>query len=223
MAGMAAYRLRVELPDEPGALAHVAAAIAAAEGNVMSIDIHELDAGNAVDEIVVDAPDDWDVAALAQAIAEHGADLLSCGPAVDRVDPMVRGLRYAAALIAADPARDTLELGRAVLELTSATAAWVSSHAEAMAYEAGRRAIEHGGPIVMRTDDLPTSVKWDVRGPVWLLAAPGGADDDAFVAFATRPLALRFTASEVERVACLLLLYRLLSSGGLLRPPAARR
>jgi len=223
MADMAAYRLRVELPDQPGALAHVAAAIAAADGNVVSIDIHELDAGNAVDEIVVEAPDGWDVAALGQAISETGADLLSCGPAVDRMDPMVRGLRYAAALIASGPARDTLELGRAVLELTSGTSAWVSTKAEAMAYEAGRRALQHGGPIVMRTDDLPTSVKWDVRGPVWLLAAPGGEDDNAVVAFATRPPALRFTASEIERVECLLTLYGLLNSAGLLRPPAVRR
>lgn len=208
---MSTYRLRVELPDQPGALALVATAIAAAEGNVLSIDIHELDGAKAVDEIVVEAAEDWDIAALATAVEAAGADLLSCGLAADRMDPMVKGLRYAGALIAADPLRDTLELGRAVLELTGATAAWISTVAEAAAYEAGRRAMAHDGPIVMRTDDLPSSVKWDVRGPVWLLAVPDGRQAPEMVAFATRPIAMRFTTSEIERVEALLALHGVLA------------
>ncbi|MDQ1438507.1 MAG: hypothetical protein QOK43_2136 [Acidimicrobiaceae bacterium] len=208
---MAAYRLRVELPDQPGALALVAGSIAAHDGNVVSIDIHELDGAKAVDEIVVDGPPDWDTTGLARQLAEAGAELLSCGLAEDRMDPMVRGLRYAGALVASDPSRDTLELGRAVLELTSATAAWVSTRTEAAAYEAGRRAMAHDGPIVMRTADLPASVKWDVRGAVWLLAVPDGRLEPALVAFATRPLALRFTTSEITRVEALLALHGVLT------------
>lgn len=208
---MSAYRLRVELPDQPGALANVAAAIAAANGNVVSLDIHELDGAKAVDEIVVEAPDDWDVAAIGARIAEVGADLLSCAPAVDRADPMVRALRFAGALVAADPSRDTLELGRAVLEVTSANSAWVSTRAEAVEWEAGRRAIAHDGPIVLRTDDLPPSVRLDTRGPLWLLAVPDGRMEPSLVAFATRPLALRFTTSEITRVEALLALHAVLA------------
>lgn len=208
---MSTFRLRVELPDQPGALALVASAIAGAGGNVLSIDIHELDGSKAVDEIVVEAAEDWDAARLAAAIEAAGADLLSCGPAAERMDPMVKGLRYAGALIAADPLRDTMELGRAVLELTGAGSAWISTAAEAAAYEAGRRAMAHDGPVVMRTDDLPTSVKWDVRGPVWLLAVPDNRRQPEMVAFATRPLALRFTTSEIERVEAVLALHSVLA------------
>ncbi|MBA3655083.1 MAG: ACT domain-containing protein, partial [Actinobacteria bacterium] len=37
---MPLYRLRVELPDRPGALAHVAALIADSGASVISLDIH---------------------------------------------------------------------------------------------------------------------------------------------------------------------------------------
>jgi hypothetical protein len=207
---MASYRLRIELPDQPGALATVAAVIAAQEGNVVSVDIHELDGAKAVDEIVVDAPDDWDTAALASFVAAQGAELLSCALAVDRVDPMVKALRFAGALVASDPSRDTLELGRAVLEVASATAAWVSTRSEALHYEAGRRAVAHDGPVVLRTDDLPPAVKADSRGPLWVLAVPDGRLEPSLVAFATRPLALRFTTSEICRVEALLALHGVL-------------
>ena len=208
---MSAYRLRVELPDQPGALANVATAIAACNGNVVSLDIHELDGDKAVDEIVVDAPDGWDAAAMSARIAETGAELLSCAPAVDRTDPMVRALRFAGALVASDPSRDTLELGRAVLEVTSAASAWVSTRSEATAWEAGRRAIAHDGAIVLRTEDVPPSVRWDTRGPVWLLAVPDRRIEPSLVAFATRPVALRFTTSEITRVEALLALHAVLA------------
>lgn len=207
---MPAFRLRIELPDQPGVLAHVAGVIAEAGGNVISLDIHELDGANAVDEIVIDAPEDFDAAELGRRLADSGADLLSCGPAVDLVDPMVRALRFAGALVAADPSRDLLELGRALLEVTGASSAWVSTRTEAAQYEAGRRAVAHDGPIVLRTDDLPQSVLLDTRGPVWVLAVPDRRIEPHIVAFATRPPALRFTTSEIGRVEALLALHAVL-------------
>ncbi|HEV7886274.1 MAG TPA: hypothetical protein VGO92_01860 [Acidimicrobiales bacterium] len=207
---MATYRLRVELPDQPGALASVASVIAAGDGNVLSLDIHELDGAQAVDEIVVEAPEEWDTSALERRLAGVGADLLSCAPAVDRDDPMVRALRFAGALVAADPSRDQLELGRAVLEVTGASSAWVSSRGEAVQFEAGRRAMAHDGPVVLRTEDVPASVRADSRGPVWLLAVPDGRLEPTLVAFATRPLGLRFTTSEITRVEALLALHAVL-------------
>jgi hypothetical protein len=208
---MATYRLRVELPDQPGALADVAAVIASSAGNVLAIDIHELESASAVDEILIEAADDWDGAALGAALPGVGAELLSWAPAVDRIDTMVRALRFAGALVASEPSRSSLELGRALLELTGATAAWVSPKSEAMRYEAGRRAIAHDGPVVMRTDDLPASVSEDVNRPVWLLAVPDGGMEAKVVAFAVRPLALRFTTSEIARVEALLALHSVLA------------
>jgi len=44
--------------DRPGALARVAAVIAGHGGNVVGIDVQEVDAESAVDELVIDVPDD---------------------------------------------------------------------------------------------------------------------------------------------------------------------
>ena len=79
---MSRYRLRVELPDLPGALAKVATVISALDGDVVSIDIHELDGHQAVDELVVEVLTELDGRVLATALDAAGAGaLLSCTPA----------------------------------------------------------------------------------------------------------------------------------------------
>lgn len=50
--------LRVWLPDRPGALGAVASRIGAVHGDVIGIDIIDRGAGRAVDELVVDLPDE---------------------------------------------------------------------------------------------------------------------------------------------------------------------
>ncbi len=62
---MSRYRLRVELPDLPGALAKVATVISDLDGDVVSIDIHELDGHQAVDELVVEVLTELDGRVLA--------------------------------------------------------------------------------------------------------------------------------------------------------------
>jgi hypothetical protein len=54
---VAAYVLRVWLPDRPGALGSVASRVGAVQGDVVGIDIIERGAGRAVDELTVDIPD----------------------------------------------------------------------------------------------------------------------------------------------------------------------
>jgi hypothetical protein len=50
--------IRVWLPDRPGALGAVASRVGAVRGDVIGIDIIERGAGRAVDELVVDLPED---------------------------------------------------------------------------------------------------------------------------------------------------------------------
>ncbi len=69
-------RLRVELPDEPGALARVTTLLAAHGADVVSVDIHELDAGRAIDELIVDVGDIWDPVPSTEALLESGAGVL---------------------------------------------------------------------------------------------------------------------------------------------------
>ncbi len=51
-------RMRIWLPDAPGVLGAVAAEIGAVKGNVIALEVLERDAGVAIDEIVVELPDE---------------------------------------------------------------------------------------------------------------------------------------------------------------------
>jgi hypothetical protein len=51
---MAGYIVRIALPDRPGALGLVASRIGAVGGDIVAINILERDAGQAVDEFVVE-------------------------------------------------------------------------------------------------------------------------------------------------------------------------
>ncbi len=51
-------RMRIWLPDAPGALGAVAAEIAAVKGNVVGLEVLDREAGVAIDELVVELPDE---------------------------------------------------------------------------------------------------------------------------------------------------------------------
>jgi hypothetical protein len=51
-------RIRIWLPDAPGVLGAVAAEIGAVQGNVVGLEVLEREAGVAIDEMVVELPDD---------------------------------------------------------------------------------------------------------------------------------------------------------------------
>jgi hypothetical protein len=51
-------RMRIWLPDAPGVLGAVAAEIGAAQGNVVGLEVLEREAGVAIDELVVELPDE---------------------------------------------------------------------------------------------------------------------------------------------------------------------
>ena len=51
-------RMRIWLPDAPGVLGDVAAEIGALRGNVVGLEVLEREAGVAIDELVVELPDE---------------------------------------------------------------------------------------------------------------------------------------------------------------------
>ena len=51
-------RMRIWLPDAPGVLGAVAAELGALQGNVVGLEVLERDAGVAIDELVVELPDE---------------------------------------------------------------------------------------------------------------------------------------------------------------------
>ena len=206
-------RLRIELPDRPGALAKVAAVIAEHGGNLVGIDVQEVEKDSAVDELVVDVPDGVDLAAMRTALLESGAGVLvSHQSGAQQVDPVLRSLRWACAMVAAGPSGADDELTRAVAEASGTSAAWVCNTTDAGLLEAGRLALARGGPVSHRTTEVPASRAPGITGEVWLLAVPDARLDPHRVAFVVRAVDDRFTATEVARVEALLGLRRQLDT-----------
>jgi hypothetical protein len=125
---MAAFVVRVWLPDRPGALGAVASRIGAVRGDLVGIDILDRGAGRAIDELVVDLPDASLVPLLIQEVNEvDGVDVEEVRPVGDqgRPDPRLAALETAAALVAQDDPARVLDIlvERAASEFD---AAWAS-------------------------------------------------------------------------------------------------
>jgi hypothetical protein len=195
---MPTYRLRIELPDRPGALAEVTRAIADSNANIVSIDVHEVDGETAVDEIVVDVALDWAPRTLAAALAESGTGTLLSSRRVTTVeDPLVSVLRSLGKLLDNTTASFEAETKRALLAVAHGSTARVLTVEDALREEAPRSSIERGSSLVTRADD---------HG--WILTAVDDPTDPALVAVVSRSLNLRFSATEVARVEALLRLCR---------------
>lgn len=110
--------VRMWLPDRPGALGQVASRIGAVRGEIVGIDILERGAGRAIDELVVELPDEELLALLVQEIQQvDGVDVEEVRPVADALhDPRLDALETAAVLVGA---RDRAELVRAVVEHAS--------------------------------------------------------------------------------------------------------
>lgn len=200
------HTLRVELEDRPGGLARVAAVLAEATVNILDIVIHEIEGSTVVDELVVEAPDDWDLVETRVRLDAAGVHLLSSAEARRREDPVVTALGWVEDLLSSGDAEEGL--ARVVARAAGATGACVLSAARARQVGAGRVAIERGSPVVQRTADLPVLLAPAGEALRWLVAVPDSSTAPELVAFATRPLSLRFTATEVARVAAVVRLHR---------------
>lgn len=108
---MPRFILRVWLPDRPGALGLVATQVGAAGGEIVGIDILERGAGRAIDELVVELPDDSLVELLLRQVrAVDDVDVEDLRRAPDwRRDPVIAGVETAAELAAATHPEDLLD------------------------------------------------------------------------------------------------------------------
>lgn len=207
------HRLRVELPDRPGALARLAAAVAEHGGNVLSVDIHVLDDDRAVDELVVTLPESWDEGAFeAQLTAAAIGRLLSCRAEHGATDRVTRALKWATTVVQSGVGYSDLELSRTITELCSADVSWVASLEEAATIDAGRRALATRDAIVERVDALPLQLTAGATCEGWLIVVPDDIDDPRAVAFAARTDGHPFTTTELSRLRALLGLHRELAS-----------
>jgi len=100
---MQTYLLRVWLPDRPGALGAVASRVGAVRGDLIGIDILERDGGQAIDELVIQVPDESLLPLLVSEINQvDGVDVEDVRQAPERLhDPRLDALETASALVAA--------------------------------------------------------------------------------------------------------------------------
>ncbi len=175
-------------------------------GNVVSVDVQEVEGALAVDELVVDLPDDVDGDALRGRLdADRAGILLSIHGARPYSDMVLRAMQWTEALLESRQSDRSDMLASALADLCSASGAWVAdSLSEARQFEAGRYALERGAPVAHRTDSIPVGVAPDLADGAWLLAVPDHDTAPLRVAFLARPLRLRFTATEIARVVALL-------------------
>lgn len=205
-------RLRIALPDRPGALGRVGQVVGGLGGNVLTVDVQEVDGSTVVDELLVDLPDAIVPADVAMAldVADAGA-LLTAKPGSDVPDQVVRALRWACALASAGPYGADDEVERAVAEVCGCSNVWLADIEQARLVEAARLALARGKPVSHRTAEPPAALGPVAAAEVWLLAVPDACLEPSRVALVARPLPDRFTATEVERVSALLSLRRLVA------------
>lgn len=204
MAGIFA-RLRIDVPDHPGALAAVSRVLAGLAMNVVEVSIHEVEGERATDEIVVhcEAMPSYD--ALRGAVSGTGADLLSVGPCSPRSDPTVVGLTWVTAMLDAPERRSTLATG--IRSLAGIDPVQVVPTAEVEGMSIVAAAISTGRVVVQHVARVPELLRDAYVAPdesgAWLLAASDGIPG-GFVLLGARPYAIRFTATELSRLTAVL-------------------
>lgn len=111
---MTTYVLRLALPDRPGALGAVASRVGAVGGDVVGIAILEHDHTRAVDELVVELPDDHGPGMVDLLVSEvlevDGVEVehVEAATAAER-DPRLDALETAATLVGARSPQDALD------------------------------------------------------------------------------------------------------------------
>jgi hypothetical protein len=160
---MVTYVVRVWLPDRPGALGAVASRIGAVRGDVVGIEILERGGGRAVDDLVVQLPDDGLVDLLVVEMTQvDGVDVEDVRPLADALhDPRLDALESAAQLVAAASGEEILV---ALCERATSTigAQWA---------------------VVVDLDDASTKIEVGSPPPaVWLAAFVEGSRSSARVA-----------------------------------------
>ncbi len=207
------YLVRVNLADRPGALGAVASRIGAVRGDVIGLEILDRNDGRAVDEFVVELPDDAHVELLTSEIEEvDGAVVETVHPLVSSPGDLRRHAYQAAAALLTESSPEGALRQLVTLARRELGAGWaaVVDHAAATEEVGERR-----GDVAIVCSDGPapaacwlTAYSLDLeegsRLPaVELASAPLAAWD--LVLMVGRP-GRRFVQAERERLAALAML-----------------
>lgn len=184
VADVKTFVVRLWLPDRPGALGQVASRIGAVRGDVVGIDILEREGGQAVDELVVELPDEELVEVLVREVRQVdgvGVEEVRALPDGRSHDPRLDALEAVAQLVgAADQVELLDELVAQVRRVIGASwAAVVDS--------------EPGGiEVASRSGEAPPGawLQAFVAGSTQSFMAPGMPSDTAWAPLPAAGLAL---------------------------------
>lgn len=195
------YRLRVEVPDDPGRIGRVLVALGELAVNIVEIDCHNVDGDVRVDDLFVHATLPLDVPTIAHAVERTGCPLIEIRPLSvhELEDPVTRSMRYITHVATAHTVTDDL-IAWCAGELVRADLSCVIDSRIASPDSAAGRALAHRVPVHER--------EWVKRLPSmgvqpWALAMPfdHAGRRAAAVVFRT---ASRFTRTETARLRALL-------------------
>jgi hypothetical protein len=172
-------------------------ALDALGGDIVSVDLREVDGRCAIDEVVVKFPGDPGTPILSRALAREPATLLSsqrCEPD----EPITQARAWAA------HSNDEADLVEKLSTACPLSTVSIRPAHEASSLPVVQMALDRGGPVALRCTRMPAQAASSDRSSAWLLAVPDRYPDADAVALLTRPVSLRFTASEAARVGVLM-------------------
>jgi hypothetical protein len=199
---MNTYRLRIEFPLRPAVSADVADAIVGLGGYVVGVDLREVDGPAAIDEIVVELPDQLDGSSVRAALEEDTDAALLSSRRSARDERISQAIRWAHHPDSQHD--DATDLSHRLTAACPLSNVWVGPTGDAGTLPAVQMTLERGAPVVHHATNLPDSLSRSRRAPRWLLAVPDRYPDPDNVALLARPLSLRFTPAEVARVELLM-------------------
>jgi hypothetical protein len=193
---MEPLRVRVELVDQPGALAGLTAVLAGLGVDVASVDVLEVDGGTVVDELLLRRPRGVGTQEVEDALRLGGAlAVLSSDDDTRRGDPTVRAMELVASVITSPGDADAP--GRALAKLAYADAGMLLDVGEAARYPLAERALREGVPTSGRSG--PDSSPLAVPGG-WVLWVAPSTPRPQRVAVVARRMDVRFSATEAARL-----------------------
>lgn len=193
---MEPLRVRVELADEPGALAGLSAALSGLGVDIASVDVLEVDGVTVIDELVLRLPAEVGPREVEEAVRLAGAgEVLSTHVDAPRGDATVRAIELLGSVLAAPGDADAADLGLAGIAYADAGA--LLDLDEALSYPLAQRALDQGVPVSGRagSDASPLAVPSG-----WLLWLTPAVENPLHIAVVARRMDVRFSATEAARL-----------------------
>jgi len=189
-------RVRVELLDQPGALARATAVLAELGIDVASVDVLEVDGSTVVDELQLRLPAGVSAAEVEATLRWAGALDVRCTTGSHAGgDATVRALELVTSVLSAP--HDADAPGRGLARVAYADAGALLDVGEAARFPLGRRALELAVPMSGRAG--PDAAPLASPGG-WVLWVAPAVPDPQRIAVVARRLDVRFSATEAARL-----------------------